>query len=73
MRCAIGITPLKEGEFRVSLTFEYVTDARIRRGWRLISNIKDALGYFGFRQVFGRRGAVAPARQPARDSGPGSA
>jgi hypothetical protein len=49
------ITPLKEGERRVSLTLEYVTDARIRRGWRLISNFKDALGYFGFRQVFRRR------------------
>jgi len=27
----------------------------MRRGWRLISNFKDALGYFGFRQVFKRR------------------
>jgi hypothetical protein len=63
------ITPLKEGETRVSLTFEYVTDARMRRGWRLISNLKDALGYFGFRQVFARpRGA-----EPARHSGGGSA
>ena len=51
------ITPLKEGERRVSLTFEYVTDARMRRGRRLISNFKDALGYFGFRQVFARRRA----------------
>lgn len=49
------ITPLGEGEMRVSLTFEYVTDVRMRRGWRLISNLKDALGYFGFRQVFTRR------------------
>jgi hypothetical protein len=49
------ITPLGEGEIRVSLTLEYVTDPRIRRGWRLISNMKDALGYFGFRQVFRRR------------------
>ncbi|MFZ0501386.1 MAG: hypothetical protein WAU49_10330 [Steroidobacteraceae bacterium] len=61
------ITPIKEGEIRVSLTFEYVTDARIRRGWRLISNIKDALGYFGFRQVF-----LRGARQPGRASGPES-
>ncbi len=53
------ITPLGHEELRVSLTFEYVTDPRIRRGWRLISNMKDALGYFGFRQVFrrGKRGA----------------
>ena len=63
------ITPLKEGETRVSLTFEYVTDARMRRGWRLISNMKDALGYFGFRQVFARRPRVEPARQPVRASG----
>lgn len=66
------ITPLKEGEARVSLTFEYVTDARIRRGWRLISNFKDALGYFGFRQVFARavrRGRPRPAEET---SGPES-
>ena len=49
------ITPLGEGERRVSLTFEYLTDARMQRGWRLISNLKDAFGYFGFRQVFRRR------------------
>jgi hypothetical protein len=46
------ITPLGEGEVRVSLTFEYVTDSRMHAGWRLISNLKDAFGYFGFRQVF---------------------
>ena len=65
------ITPLKEGETRVSLTFEYVTDARMRRGWRLISNFKDALGYFGFRQVFTRRPRAGRARQsgPAPASG----
>ena len=66
------ITPLKEGEMRVSLTLEYVTDARMRRGWRLISNFKDALGYFGFRQVFRRR-RVDPARRLAGDSGQESA
>lgn len=64
------ITPLKEREKRVSLTFEYVTDVRMRRGWRMISNLKDALGYFGFRQVFARRLQGATRRQPARDSGP---
>lgn len=51
------ITPLKENEMRVSLTFEYVTDPRMHFGWRLISNMKDAFGYFGFRQVFRRRGS----------------
>jgi len=48
------ITPLGEGEERVSLTFEYVTDPRMHPGWRLISNMKDAVAYFGVRQVFRR-------------------
>ena len=54
------ITPAREGERRVSLTFEYVTDPRMSPWWRLISNFKDAVAYFGLRQVFRRRGA-APA------------
>lgn len=64
------ITPLAEGEMRVSLTFEYVTDTRMHRGWRLISNLKDALGYFGFRQVFARRtpGAPPPARTHGQEA-----
>jgi hypothetical protein len=48
------ITPLRAGELRVSLTFEYVTDPRMHPYWRLISNMKDAVAYFGFRQVFRR-------------------
>ena len=51
------ITPLGENEKRVSLTFEYVTDQRMHPAKRLISNFKDAVGYFGLRQVFGRRKA----------------
>jgi len=49
------ISPLGENERRVSLTFEYVTDPKMHLGWRIISNMKDAFGYFGFRQVFRRR------------------
>jgi hypothetical protein len=49
------ITPLGEGEQRVSLTFEYVTDQSMHPGWRLISNLKDAVAYFGLRQVFRSR------------------
>jgi hypothetical protein len=56
------ITPLGEGELRVSLTFEYVTDPRMSLWWRLISNMKDAFGYFGFRQVFRRRTRSASDR-----------
>jgi hypothetical protein len=48
------ISPALEGETRVSLTFEYVTDPRMHPWWRLISNMKDAFAYFGFRQVFRR-------------------
>jgi hypothetical protein len=48
------ISPLQEGEMRVSLTLEYVTDPRMHPWWRLISNMKDAVAYFGFRQVFQR-------------------
>ena len=48
------ITPLAAGEMRVSLTFEYVTDPTMRLWRRVISNMKDAVAYFGFRQVFRR-------------------
>ena len=48
------ITPLAEGEVRVSLTFEYLTDPRMHPWRRVISNMKDAVAYFGFRQVFRR-------------------
>jgi hypothetical protein len=47
------ITPLGAGERRVSLTFQYVTDPRMHPWWRLISKWKDAVAYFGLRQVFG--------------------
>ncbi len=50
------ITPLGANETRVSLTFEYVTDPGMRPWWRLMSNMKDAVAYFGFRQLIrGRR------------------
>jgi len=60
------ITPLKAGERRVSLTFEYLTHTEMRPGRRLISNMKDAVAYFGFRQVFR---SAAKARGAKRDSG----
>jgi hypothetical protein len=48
------ITPLAAGEDRVALTFEYVTSQDMHPFWRLISNMKDSIAYFGFRQVFRR-------------------
>jgi hypothetical protein len=47
-----AITPLGQGEERVSLTLEYVTDPTMHPVKRLFSNLKDAVAYFGFRAVF---------------------
>ena len=49
------ITPLGEREERVSLTLEYVTDPGMTPVKRFISNMKDAIAYFGFRSVFTTR------------------
>jgi hypothetical protein len=51
-----AITPLGPGEERVSLSLEYVSDPRMTLWHRFVSDMKDALAYFGFRTVFGRRG-----------------
>ena len=52
------ITPAGDGDRRVALTFEYVTSLEMHPLRRFVSNMKDAIAYFGFRQVFGpRRGA----------------
>jgi hypothetical protein len=53
-----AITPLGEGEERVSLTLEYVTDPSMHPVKRLFSNLKDAVAYFGFRAVFRRPARV---------------
>jgi hypothetical protein len=58
-----AITPLGPGEERVSLTLEYVTDPVMTPFKRFVSNMKDAIAYFGFRSVFG--GARRAARQAA--------
>lgn len=49
------ITPLRDKGSRIALTFEYLTDSRISRSGRFVSNMKDAIAYFGLRQVFQRR------------------
>jgi alkylated DNA repair dioxygenase AlkB len=60
-----AITPLGEGEERVSLTLEYVTDSAMTPLKRFVSNMKDAVAYFGFRAVF-RGTAARPPRQASR-------
>ena len=47
------VTPSREGEQRIALTFEYVTDPYMTGYQRFISHFKDSLAYFGFRAVFG--------------------
>ena len=47
-----AVTPLGDGEERVSLPLEYVTDPSMNPVKRLFSNLKDAVAYFGFRAVF---------------------
>jgi alkylated DNA repair dioxygenase AlkB len=66
------ITPLAAGETRVSLTFEYVTDPAMHPWRRVISNMKDAVAYFGFRQVF-RRAFRRAAKPGATREGDGHA
>ncbi len=46
------VTPLGENEERVVLTMEYLTDHRMSRFGRFISNMKDSLAYFGLKHVF---------------------
>jgi hypothetical protein len=56
-----AITPLGEGEERVSLTLEYVTDPSMSPLRRVVSNLKDAIAYFGLRTVLlGRPRAASP-------------
>ena len=66
------ITPLAVDEMRVSLTFEYVTDPAMHPWRRMISNMKDAVAYFGFRQVF-RRGPRHASKRGATRGGGGQA
>jgi alkylated DNA repair dioxygenase AlkB len=66
------ITPLAAGETRVSLTFEYVTDPAMHPWRRVVSNMKDAVAYFGFRQVF-RRAFRRAAKPGATRGGDGHA
>jgi hypothetical protein len=48
-----AVTPLGEGEERIVLTMEYVTNQEMGTFKRLYSNLKDAFGYFGLRAVWG--------------------
>jgi len=47
-----SVTPLGEGEERIALTMEYVTNPDMGTFKRLYSNLKDSVAYFGLRAVF---------------------
>jgi hypothetical protein len=47
-----AVTPLGEGEERIALTMEYVTNPDMGTFKRLYSNLKDSFAYFGLRTVF---------------------
>jgi hypothetical protein len=50
-----AVEPLGAGEERVVLTMQFVTDERMTPFKRFVSDMKDAISYFGFREVFARR------------------
>jgi hypothetical protein len=60
-----AVTPLGEGEERIVLTMEYVTDQYMNPFARLFSNLKDAFSYFGLRHVF-LEGKPRPTRPSPR-------
>lgn len=49
-----AVTPLGEGEERIALTMEYVTNPDMGTLKRLYSNLKDSFAYFGLATVFKR-------------------
>ncbi|HSF66776.1 MAG TPA: 2OG-Fe(II) oxygenase [Nitrospiraceae bacterium] len=46
-----AVTPLGEGEERISLTMEYITNSDMGAFKRLYSNLKDSVAYFGIRTL----------------------
>ena len=65
-----AIAPLEAGAERIVLTMEYVTNPTMGPFHRFISNMKDAIAYFGFSAVL--RGALSHQRRdsPERTSRP---
>lgn len=55
-----AVTPVKEGETRYVVSMQYVTSGEMNPFMRFISNMKDAVAYFGLRGVLG-----AGKRKPA--------
>ncbi|MBX9929299.1 MAG: 2OG-Fe(II) oxygenase [Gemmatimonadaceae bacterium] len=56
-----SVSPLGANELRISLAMEYVTDQRMSRLNRVISDVKDAVAYFGLRGLLRTRRSMPPA------------
>ena len=54
-----AVTPLAEGEERIVLTLQYVTNQTMGPAKRLFSNLKDAFAYFGPAVLARRRSGAA--------------
>ena len=50
-----AVTPTKAGEERYIISMQFVTSAEMHPFLRLFSNLKDAFGYFGIKDVFLKR------------------
>ncbi|MBI4588366.1 MAG: 2OG-Fe(II) oxygenase [Candidatus Rokubacteria bacterium] len=61
-----AVTPLARGEERVVLTMEYVTNPEMTAFKRFVSNMKDAIAYFGFAALLRRPPAPSPLSPPPR-------
>lgn len=55
-----AVTPSAEGEERIVLTLEYVTDPTMSMPKRWFSNLKDAFSYFGLPALLRQSGSTPP-------------
>jgi hypothetical protein len=49
-----AVSPLKTGDSRYVVSMQYVSTGEMNPFMRFVSNMKDAVAYFGFRGVFGK-------------------
>ena len=62
-----SVTPTCAGEHRYIVSMQYVTNGEMNPFMRFVSNMKDAIAYFGFRGVFfgkSRKAMNGASRQP---------
>jgi hypothetical protein len=62
-----AVTPLEPGAERIMLTMEYVTNPKMGTFKRFISNMKDAIAYFGVSALWRARPSARRPRATAGD------